>query len=337
MLNQKLSLSLVLVLVISLSFLPTAIAETEDDQFSVALVMPSTVNDMAWSQSMYDSLINVQEEMGEENFKIAYSENKYVISEAKTAIRDYANKGFDLVIAHGSQYGAELVNIAPDFPETSFAWGSTARTFSDRGIDNIFAYEPHAQQGGYVNGVLATKLSENDVMGFIGPVESGDAKKYITGFKQGVMDQEPEAEIKVTWTGSYSDVSAAAKTAKSHIQAGADVLTGTSQMVTGAIGEAEKSDVMWFGYDVDQSPMAEGTVVSSVVVDFTDAVKQMMNLIEEETLGGEIFPATLENGGLKIAINQEALREEEYEEVNALAEKTIDKLVEGEIEVQLEG
>lgn len=336
MLNKKLSLSLVLVLVISFSFLLTAGAETENDQFRVAMVMPSTVNDMAWSQSMYDSLTAVQEEMGKEKLEIAYSENKYVISEARTAIRDYAKQGFDLVIAHGSQYGAELVNIAPDFPETSFAWGSTARTFSDQGIDNIFAYEPHAQQGGYVNGVLAAKLSESDVMGFIGPVESGDAKKYLAGLKQGVLAKEPEADVKVTWTGSYSDVAAAAKTAKAHIQAGADVLTGTSQMVTGAIGEAEKNDVMWFGYDVDQSPLAPKVVVSSVVVDFTDAVKQMINLVKEGTLGGKIFPATLENGGLKIPINKKALGEEEYEEVNTLAEETINKIIEGEIEIQLE-
>lgn len=335
MVNKKFSLSLVVILIVSLSFLFSIGVNAQSEKFRVALVMPSTVNDMAWSQSMYDSLLAIQEEMGEENLEIAYSENKYVISEATTAIRDYANQGFDLVIAHGSQYGAELVNIAPDFPETSFAWGSTARTFSDRGIDNIFAYEPHAEQGGYVNGVIAARLSESNTMGFIGPIESGDAKKYMIGFRQGIMAKNPEASVKVTWTGSYSDVSAAAKTAKSHIQAGADVLTGTSQMVTGAVGEAKKRDVIWLGYDVDQSPLAPNTVVSSVVVDLSGPVKKMIELVKEGTLGDRIFPASLENGGIKIAINEEAAGEE-YQEVKSLAEETIEKIVDGEIEINLE-
>ena len=335
MAKKKLT-SLVLTLAIVLSIIFTLGVHAESEKFRIALVMPSTVNDMAWSQSMYDSLLAIQDEMGKENLEIAYSENKYVISEANTAIRDYANRGFDLVMAHGSQYGAELVNIAPDFPDTSFAWGSTARTFADQGIDNIFAYEPHAEQGGYVNGVIASHLSESNLMGFIGPIESGDAKKYMLGFKQGIMANSPEATVKVTWTGSYSDVAAAAKTAKSHIQAGADVLTGTSQMVTGAVGEAKKKDVMWFGYDVDQSPLAPNTVVSSVVVDFSGPVRQMIDLIKEGTLGKKIFPATLENGGIRIALNKEALGDN-YQEVKSLADETIESIVEGEIELNLEG
>ncbi len=43
--------------------------------FKVAFVTPSTVNDSAWSQSMYDALVAIQNEMGEDNFQFVYSEN----------------------------------------------------------------------------------------------------------------------------------------------------------------------------------------------------------------------------------------------------------------------
>jgi basic membrane protein A len=93
----------------------------------VAVVMPSATNDLAFSQSMYDALLVVQEQMGGPgNFEIAYSEGMFVIEDAAAAIRDYASQGFDLIIAHGSQYGSSLQEIAPDFPETSFAWGTTS-------------------------------------------------------------------------------------------------------------------------------------------------------------------------------------------------------------------
>ena len=52
----------------------------------------------------------------------------------QAAIRDYASQGFDLVIAHGSQYGAGVEEIAKDFPAVSFAWGTDVNTF---GLPNV--------------------------------------------------------------------------------------------------------------------------------------------------------------------------------------------------------
>ena len=290
--------------------------------FKVAFVTPSTINDSAWSQSMYDALMTIQEEMGKDNFQFVYSENMFVISDAAAAIRDYASEGYNLVIAHGSQYGGSLVDIAPDFPNTAFAWGSTANTFSDQGITNIFSYQPFSEQGGYVNGVLAAKLSESGMMGVIGPIETGDAKRYTEGFEAGVIATNPNAKVSVTWTGSYSDVSLAAETARTMIKAGADVLTGTSQMVIGAIGVAKKEGAIWFGYDVDQAPLAPQIVVSSVVVDWTIALRPMIASIQSGTLGGKVYDLTLANGGLKIAVNAEGL-----------VGKTIEGIINGDIKV----
>ncbi|HDJ29547.1 MAG TPA: BMP family ABC transporter substrate-binding protein [Candidatus Acetothermia bacterium] len=292
--------------------------------FRVAFVMPSTINDSAWSQSMYDALIAIQNEMGKDNFQIDYSENMFVISDAAAAIRDYASQGYDLIIAHGSQYGSSLVDIAPDFPNVAFAWGSTANTFSDMGITNVFSYQPYSEQGGYVQGVLAAKLSQSGIIGVIGPIETGDAKRYTEGFKAGVLATNPNAKVSVTWTGSYSDVSLAAETARTMINAGADVLTGTSQMVVGAIGVAKKHGVLWFGYDVDQSPLAPKIVVSSVIVDWTVALKPMIESIKNGVRGGKIYTLDLANGGLKIAVNPEGL-----------VGQTIDDIISGKIQINL--
>ncbi len=109
----------------------------------------------------------------------------FVVDDAAAAIRDYASQGYDLVIAHGSQYGSSLLEIAPDFPETAFAWGTTVDTFVDQGVTNVFAYEARSEQGGYVNGVIAASLSESGVLGVVGPIETGDAKLYVDGFVAG--------------------------------------------------------------------------------------------------------------------------------------------------------
>ena len=143
------------------------------EPLTVAIVTPSTINDFAFTQSIYDAMVALQGEYGSDAIEFVYSENMFVVDDAAAAIRDYAVQGFDLVIAHGSQYGCSLQEIAPDFPETSFAWGTTVDTF---GIPNIFAYEAASHQGGYVNGVMAALLTESKVIGVVEPIETGDAK-----------------------------------------------------------------------------------------------------------------------------------------------------------------
>jgi len=314
---------------------PAATATTAPEaapaiKFRVAVVMPSAINDLAFSQSMYDALVAIQEEMGADNFEFAYSDGMFVVDDAAAAIRDYATQGYDLVIAHGSQYGSSLVEIAPDFPDTSFAWGTTVDTFTDQGIDNVFAYEARSEEGGYVLGVIAASLSQSGVLGVIGPIETGDAKLYVDGFKAGVLATQPTAQVNVNWTGSFSDVALASEAAQTHIDAGADALTGSAQMVVGAVGVAEENDVLWFGTQADQTSLAPDVVVASQVYDWTVVLDQIVELIQGGTRGGQAFAIDLANSGLVVQYNPGFAVPDD---VKALAEETIQGIVDGSIDV----
>jgi basic membrane protein A len=300
------------------------------EPFRVAVVMPSAINDLAFSQSMYDALMRIQEEMGgPEAFEVVYSENMFVVDDAAAAIRDYASQGYNLVIAHGSQYGSSLQEIAPDFPETSFAWGTTADTF---GQPNIFAYEAASQEGGYVNGVLAASLSTSKVIGVVGPIEVGDAKLYVDGFKAGVAATDPSITVNVNYIGSFSDIALASEAASTHISAGADVLTGTAQMVVGAIGKAEEANALWFGTQSNQTSLAPKIVVASQVYHWEVALREMLTLIDGGTLGGQSFKANLANGGEVIEFNPDYSISADAQ---ALADSTIKGIVDGSITITL--
>jgi|JFJP01.1.fsa_nt_gi basic membrane protein A len=299
------------------------------EPFRVAVVMPSATTDLAFGQSMYDALVRVQEEMGADKFEFVYSEGMFVVDDAAAAIRDYATQGFDLIIAHGSQYGSSLQEIAPDFPETSFAWGTTVDTF---GLPNVFAYEALSQEGGYVNGVLAASLSTSKVIGIVGPIETGDAKLYVDGFKAGVVATDPAIQVNVNYIGSFSDVALASEAATTHIAAGADVLTGSAQMVVGAIGKAEEANALWFGTQSNQASLAPSIVVASQVYHWEVMLNEMIGLIQEGTLGGQSFAANLANGGQVIEFNADYALSDE---AKALADETIKGIVDGTITIAL--
>ena len=108
-----------------------------DDPFRIAVVAPSASNDLAFSQSIVDALTVIQAENGgAESVTIEVTDGTFVVDDAAAALRAYAADGVDLVIGHGSQYGGSLELIAPDFPDTAFAWGTAGDTF---GLDNVFA------------------------------------------------------------------------------------------------------------------------------------------------------------------------------------------------------
>lgn len=306
----------------------------EEEPFRVAVIMPSAINDLAFSQSMYSALLAIQEEMGgPDQMELVYSEGMFVVDDAAAAIRDYASEGYDLVIAHGSQYGSSLREIAPDFPETSFAHGTTVDTFVEEGINNVFAYEAASDQGGYVNGVMAGKLTQSNVVGVVGPIETGDAKLYVDGFVVGVKASNPEAEVNVNYIGSFSDVALASEAANTHIAAGADVLAGTAQMVVGAIGVAEEQGVLWFGTQASQTSLAPDIVVANQVYDWTVVLSEMIKSIAEGSYGGQAYAITLENGGLVMEYNPDF---DLPEDVKSLADETVQGIIDGSITYDLE-
>ncbi len=296
----------------------------------VAVVMPSSIHDLAFSQSMYDALKAVQSEMGGESaLELKYSENMFKVPDAAAALRDYASQGFDIVIGHGSQYGSSVQEIAPDFPKTVFAWGTDVNTF---GLPNVYAYTAAAEQGGYVNGVLAAKLTKTKLIGVTGPIEVGDAKTYVDGFVQGVTSVDPTIKINKTWTGSFSDVALMTEAAKTHIAAGADAMTGSSQSVVGSIGAAkEKGNILWFGTQSNQAELAPNIVVASQVYDWTGMLKQIIESRKAGKLGGNAYILQIKNDGLKMTFNSAFPLPAE---VKQAAEAAIEGIRSGSIVVQ---
>ncbi|MEN8040282.1 MAG: BMP family protein [Actinomycetota bacterium] len=267
-------------------------------EFRVAIVAPSASNDLAFTQSIVDAA-NMLKDSGIVS-EVAVTDGTFVVEDAAVAIRGYADDGYDLVIAHGSQYGGPLQEIAPDFPDTAFAWGTAADTF---GLSNVYAYEAASDQGGHVMGIMAAALSQSANVGIVGPIEVGDAKLYVDGFKDGVLAQNPGAEVPINYIGSFADVALASEAAQSLINNGADVLSGTAQMVVGAVGVAKTKGVLWFGTQANQTSLAPEIVVASQVYHWEHILEEIVTKVQGGTLGGETFAITFANDGLVIEYN----------------------------------
>jgi len=297
----------------------------------IALIIPSTIDDLAWSQVMYEGIKTVQKKYGEDKIEIEVSERLWNAVDAGSAIRQYASQGFDLVIAHGAQYQSVLDEVAPDFPKTSFAYGTGFAT----NHPNIFAYDPQAQQGAYLLGMMAGLKTKTNIVGIVGPVKSGDAIKYNIGFEKGVKSVNPDAAVRIAYTGSFGDLVAAGEIARTHIKAGADVLSGTAQQCVGAIRVAsEFENILWLSSDMDQSSIGPKTVLVSQSYRFDEVIESIIRFRTEGILGGKHLELTLENGYLELIYNP-ALKSELTPEMGKTINEAKAKIISGEIKVEL--
>jgi basic membrane protein A len=167
----------------------------------------------------------------------------------------------------------------------------------------VYAYDAAAEQGGYVQGAISSLLSGSGTIGVVGPIEVGDAQRYINGFEAGARAERPAANVLVEYTGSFSDTTLAAETAQAHIAAGADVMTGSAQMVIGAVAVASENNVLWFGTQANQQSLATNLVVSSQVYHWEVILRQIVTDIDAGAPSGGNYTADLANGGLVIEYN----------------------------------
>jgi basic membrane protein A len=292
------------------------------DGIRVAIVAPSAENDLAFTQSIVegvDALSGVSD--------VAITPGTFVVEDAATAIRNYADEGYDLVIAHGSQYGGPLQEIAKEFPDTAFAWGTAEDTF---GLDNVSSYTAAADEGGYVLGALAASMCSK--IGVVGPIAVGDAKLYVDGFTLGAEDNG--AEVDVVYTESFSDTQLASETASAFVQNGADCLTGTAQMTVGAIGVAEQEGLLWFGTQSDQTPAAaDGVVVANQVYQWEFVLQDLVDDVRAGETGGNIYGITLENGGLAVAFGNV----EVTDDMTTVVDDTSAAVIAGEVTTIIDG
>ena len=125
---KKLFLALV-VLLVSCSFVfaggSAEAAESSDDgQYKVALIIENTIDDRGWCQSMHEGILGAMEQLpGKIHYE--YSERMTTV-DSESIARQYIADGFDLIIAHGAQYKNMVSDLAAEFPDVSFAFGTSS-------------------------------------------------------------------------------------------------------------------------------------------------------------------------------------------------------------------
>ena len=171
---------------------------------------------------------------------------------------------------------------------------------------------PESVETGYLNGVIAGLTTKTNVIGYVGPVDSGDAARYGRGFVLGVQSVNPAAKIMVAHTGSFSDFVKAGEVAHTQIRSNADILTGASQQAIGAlraVGDAQYASrgIWWVGQDLAQlnTPEGKAKCIAASSYNYAAVILGFVQKFDAGIRGGECVPMNFSNGGFVFEYNKE--------------------------------
>ncbi|OEH91369.1 BMP family lipoprotein [Bacillus solimangrovi] len=266
-----------------------------DEPIRIGIMLSDVgLGDQSFSDAGFTGLMRARDELG---IMFDYRELEDG-DDYEEQLRDLVAQGNDLVIGLGFMVQEAIEKVAEDNPEQQFLLIDAVSDSS-----NVRSLTFKEDEGSYLIGVLAGLKTTTNTVGFIGGVDVPLIRKFENGFRQGVKHVNPEAEVLVSYAGSFGDDKLGAQEANTLIDNGADFIYPAAGFTgVGALQMAQEKGIYGFGVDTDQYFLAEEAVVSSMVKKVDVAVYEVIDtLVKSKELTSEHFQFGLKEKGVGLA------------------------------------
>ncbi|WP_245699956.1 BMP family lipoprotein [Geodermatophilus siccatus] len=249
--------------------------------------------DQSFNDSAYGGAAAAVDALGGELQELSPNEDA---SNRVELLTQLAEQGFNPVIAVGFAYDDVIGEVAPQFPDTTFAQVDGSNTDGAKG-DNVTGLVFAEEEGSFLAGVAAALKSESGHIGFVGGVQSPLIEKFEAGYVAGAQAVNPQITIDRQYISPAGDVSGFGDPARGQIvaqgmyDAGADIVyhaAGGSGI--GVFQAAAASGNRAIGVDSDQyltvGPELQPVVMTSMLKRVDNAVEQFINDYSEGNVQG---------------------------------------------------
>ncbi|AOZ92106.1 BMP family lipoprotein [Paenibacillus crassostreae] len=289
------------------------------------------VNDKSFNQSAWEALTAIKEETG--------ADVQYLQSKDKTEytpnLNKYVKGGYDLTWGIGFDLGEDIKSVADQNPESKLA-------IIDAVVDspNVQSVTFAENEGAFLVGVVAGKMTTTNKIGFVGGSEIPVIKRFEVGFLAGVAAVNPDAKVNVFYTGAFDKPDQGKVAAATMYNDGSDIIFHASGATgTGVFNEAtsrvKQGEKVWvIGVDKDQSlEFGDEVTLTSMVKGVDAAVKRVSQEVVDGTFKGGTVELGLAEDGVGIAKTSD---KNVPADVIALVEEYKAKIISGEITVPQE-
>ncbi|XMB85977.1 BMP family ABC transporter substrate-binding protein [Mycoplasmatota bacterium WC44] len=249
---------LALLLTLTLVFSLAACGEKTDtpaneDQVEVLLFIHGTLGDLSFFDSAARGIDMINDKYGDEvQTKIveAGSDN----TKWESALLDEADKGYDIIFLGTWEMIGYVMDFAPDYPETDFIMFDEGIDFTAGDYENVFCIKYAQNEGSFLAGALAAKMTETNKIGFLGGAPYPVINDFLVGYIEGAQYVNPDIQVQVSFIGDFVDSAKGKELALVQYNNGVDVgfnVAGGAGL--GQVDAAYETDNLVIGVDSDQA------------------------------------------------------------------------------------
>ena len=257
----------------------------------------------------FDKSFNEAARNGAEAFKnetgISYrdfepsSETQY-----EQALKRFARKKSDIVIAVGIGYSVAVRNVAKRYPKVRF-------TVIDAIVDlpNVQSITFKENEGSFLIGMIAAMKTETKTIGFIGGMDIPLIRRFEKGYKQGAQFVRNDLTFIRNYVGTtptaWNDPIKAAEMARSQYARNVDVIfSAAGPSGLGVIQAAKEKQTFAIGVDSNQNHIAPGYVLTSMLKRVDLAVLEALNGAKNDSWKAGHTVMGLAEGGVDFAVDE---------------------------------
>ncbi len=267
-----------------------------DGKFRVALLSPGPVSDGGWNQSAYDGLKVIEQKLAAD---VSQQQVKGSPADREQGFRDYAARGYNMVIGHGGEFMDQALSVAKEFPDTMFVVSA-----GNKSASNVVSVVFELGQAAYLAGAVAAQLSKTGKAGAVGGVDIPASSRMLYAFRNGAKAINPKFEVTIVHIGSWEDTAAARQQTLALIDKGADFIIHDCDAAAPGVFQAVKErNVLAFGVQKDQSPQAPDNIVMSLTSNMPEGFGILAQRIKTGQQKGEVLRFGLKDKAVGFVVN----------------------------------
>lgn len=244
-------------------------------------------------------------------------------ADAERVIDTLARKGNDIIFTTSFGFMDPTLNVAKRYPEIIFMHCSGFKR-----ADNVGTYFGRMEQAKFLAGLAAGKLTKSNIIGYVAPMPIPEVIRFINAFTLGARKINPEAVVRVVWTGDWFLPAVEKEAANSLMDAGADVIqTGCDS--SAPLQAAEARGVWAVGYDSDAHQYAPRHWLTAPIWDWSVLYRELLQQVKDGTWTNRDYWWDISTGVVLLAPWGPAVPED----VKSLVAGWEEKIIKGEYDV----
>lgn len=302
---------------------------TAQELTSIAVLVPEQGTDFGWNQQGVDAARTVAEMYGLEFLPaegLGYGD-------VRPTLRELAEEGASLMIAHASGYNTAAPEIAA---ETGVPVAIV--DLPDDMVPGLVAdYTLHGHQGAFLAGHMAALMTRTGTVGVVVSGEPPSWNSQSAGFAMGVRHAGNDVDIVYAVIGpaAYGDAAGGRRVTESVISAGADIIFGQGNGSSFGMIEAVETTPAtdggqaWF-IDVigDKTELDKGFLLSSVLWNMVPVYSAMVEDLQNGSFGTRSYEIGLADDSVQL-LQTDHIPEDVWTSISQVR----DQIVAGDIEV----